>query len=152
MRSDAAGHSSLTPAQKQDVENSVRGFAINVADDVTQQGPTAWRKYFSDGPEFFMAVNGQLAFPDSQTATRVIQDLPSKIKLIDVKWGNDLRIDPLSPNLAMVATSYTEIITDLQGHRSTHNGYFTGLAEYRDDRWRFRDAHWSELVPPPANP
>jgi hypothetical protein len=29
------------------------------------------------------------------------------------------------------------------------NGFFTGLAELRNGRWQFRDAHWSIVAPAP---
>jgi len=41
-----------------------------VAHDVTQEGPLAWLKFFNTGPEFFMAVNGQLAFLERRCRKR----------------------------------------------------------------------------------
>jgi hypothetical protein len=49
-----------------------------------------------------------------------------------------------------VAASYTEVRVDTAGHRVDEAGYFTGLAEHRPEGWRFRDAHWSVVGPPPA--
>jgi hypothetical protein len=137
---------SLPPERKAAVEAGVRSFVSNVAHDVTQYGPAAWSKYFADEPAFFMADEGQLVFPNSQAAKQAIPNLSRVFKSIDLKWGDDLRIDPLTPSLAMVAVPYTEVRVDNAGHRVTETGYFTGLAEYRNGRWQFRDAHWS-VVP-----
>jgi hypothetical protein len=66
---------------------------------------------------------------------------------IELKWGDDLRVDPITADLAMVAASWHETMVDLAGHRVDQMGYFTGLAEYREGRWQFRNAHWSSPVP-----
>ncbi|MGC1371138.1 MAG: hypothetical protein WA824_03275 [Candidatus Sulfotelmatobacter sp.] len=122
-----------------------------VAHDVTQEGPLAWLKFFNNGPEFFMVVNGQLAFPNAAAAKEGTQNFARTINHLELTWGNDLRVDPLTAELAVVAAPWREIQVDQAGHRTEEAGYFTGLAEYRDGRWRFRDAHWSAPVsPPPA--
>jgi hypothetical protein len=117
-----------------------------VAHDVTENGPTTWQKEFADDPAFFMAVDGDLAFPNRQVAAQAIQNLPRIIKHIELRWGDNLRIDPLTADLAVVASSYTEVITDPTGHQLTENGFFTAVVELRDDRWQFRNAHWSDPV------
>ncbi len=53
-----------------------------VAHDVTQEGPPAWLKFFNTGPEFFMAVNGQLAFPNAATAKEGTQNFARTINHI----------------------------------------------------------------------
>jgi len=137
----------LTVAQVTAVENAVRQFAAIVAHDVTQEGPIAWNKHFSDQPAFFMAVNGKLAFPSGQAAKLAMPEVARTYKHIDLHWGDDLRVDALTPELAVMATSYDEVLDDAEGHRTTASGYFTGLAEFRDGQWQFRDAHWSVPVP-----
>jgi len=142
---------SLTPASAAALDESARTFMHTVAHDVTQEGPLAWLKFFNTGPEFFMAVNGQLAFPNAAAAKEGTQNFARTINRIDLTWGDDLRVDPLTAELAVVAASWREIQVDKAGHRIEEAGYFTALAEYRDGRWRFRDAHWSAPVsPPPA--
>lgn len=143
---------SLTPARAAAVEDDVRAFTRTVAHDVTQDGPTAWRKHFSDSPSFFMAVDGRLVFPNSAAATAGIQDFARTNKQISLKWGDDLRVDPLAPDLAVVAASYHEVQVNTAGQRVDETGFFTGIAEYRDGRWQFRNAHWSEPVPPATVP
>jgi len=143
---------SLTPAQASAVDAGVRAFAQTVAHDVTQDGPLAWEKHFADSPAFFMAVNGQLAFPNRAAATAAMPDITRAFKHIELQWGDDLRVDPLTSTLALVATSWHEVLTDPAGHSMDEKGYFTGVAEYREGRWQFRDAHWSAPVPPPPAP
>jgi hypothetical protein len=97
-----------------------------------------------------MASEGQLVFPNRAAATAAIQNLEETVKQIELKWGDDLRIDPLTKNLAVVATSYHEVRVSTDGLRIEENGFFTGIAEYRGGRWQFRNAHWSVIAPPVA--
>jgi hypothetical protein len=144
----AAAQAPLTPQARAAVSADVRHFMLAVASDVTQHGPTAWRAQFSPTPQFFMAVNGALAFADSAAASRGIAALPAIITSIELKWGDDLRIDPLTAHFAVVASSYYEVQTHPDGTRSIERGYFTGVAEQGVAGWTLRDAHWSSLAAP----
>ena len=124
-----------------------RAFAFDVARDVTAEGPAAWRKHFSQSPAFFMAADGNLQFPDSASATVGIEALTKTIKHIDLTWSDDLRVDALGPNMALIASPYHEIIVTSSGARVDSTGFFTGVAEFRDGHWRFRNAHWSSTRP-----
>jgi hypothetical protein len=141
---------SLRASRAAAVDEGVRTFAKAVAHDITQEGPVAWNRYFIDGPAFFMASEGRLVFPNRASATAAIQDLTRTVKQIELQWGDDLRVDPLTAELAVVATSYHEVRVVTTGGRVDENGFFTGTAEYRDGRWQFRNAHWSVAGPPPA--
>jgi hypothetical protein len=149
VRDTRSGESqSLTPARAAAVEAGVRAFTATVARDVTQEGPLAWGRHVDNGPAFFMAVNGQMAFPNSTAAKEGIQSAALSIKHIELKWGEDLRVDPLTSELAVVAAPWHEIQMDAAGHTVDVTGFFTGLAEHRDGHWQFRNAHWSSPVPP----
>ena len=64
-----ASHShSVTPNGASSVDQAVRAFMQTVSQSVTQDGPMAWIKFFDASPEFFMAVNGQMAFPNGAAA------------------------------------------------------------------------------------
>lgn len=139
---------SLSAAQKQAVADRVRHFVLEVSHDLTQEGPAAWRTHFEDSPSFFMIADGKMQFPDSASATRGIEALTHSIKHIDLQWGDDLRIDPLTPDFAVVATSYREVLTDAAGHQIISTGFFTGVAENLKGQWQFRNAHWSSAAPP----
>jgi len=146
---------SLTQARRAAVEEEARRFTATVAHDVTAEGPLAWRKHFADTPEFFMAVDGQLAFPNGHAAAQAIPGIARQIKHIELHWADDLRLDPLTENLCVVAASYTEVIElqpGVEGMRGTQSGFFTGLAEKRNGQWQFRDIHWSQPVPPAKAP
>ncbi len=148
---DASGQS-LTEAQAKQITEGVRRFARTVAHDVTTEGPKAWRRHFQDTPSFFMASEGRLVFPNSEAATTAIDELASTIKNIELRWGHDLRVDPLAPNLATLATEYHETRVSTAGRRVEEEGYFTGTVEYRSGRWQFRNAHWSIVAPPSPIP
>jgi len=146
MRRHAGDNSqSLTPEQKGAVEAGVRSLMFEVSRDVTANGPTAWQEHFIDDPVFFMASEGQLVFPNGQPAGQWIQGITHFIKTVHLQWGDAIRIDPLTPTLAIVGAPYVEVRTDPQGQQITEHGYFTGLAELRDGRWQFRDVHWSVI-------
>jgi hypothetical protein len=137
-----------TPADVTGVEAGVRAFVSAVARDITREGPAAWRRHFADEPTFFMAVDGRLVFPDRPAAARAIEDLERTIRHIELEWGPDLRVDPLTPTLAVVAAPYHEVRIGADGSRVDEKGYFTGVAQRRGDVWQFRDAHWSVAVAP----
>lgn len=147
VQNSAENSQPLTVAQLAGVQEGVRRFAATVAHDVTQEGPMAWNKHFSDRPAFFMAVNGKLAFSSGQDAALAMPEVARMFKRIDLRWGKDLRVDALTPGLAVMGASYDEVLDDAEGHRSTASGYFTGVAELRNGQWQFRDAHWSVPVP-----
>lgn len=131
-------------------EQTVRAFVQAVSENVSREGPAAWRREFADGPEFFMASNGQLVFADGSAAARGIEALTHTLPKIELHFGEDLRVDMLTSRFALVGGSYAELQTDAQGEQHIDRGYFTGLAERREGQWRFRSVHWSSL-PPPAH-
>lgn len=133
----------LDAARSGAIADSVRAFADSIALGVTARGPAAWRDYFSDGPEFFMASEGRLVFPNSDVAERAIQELVGQISSIELSWGDSLRVDPLAPGLAVIAAPYHEVRVDPAGDGVMEDGYFTGVAEHGPTGWRLRDAHWS---------
>jgi hypothetical protein len=135
----------ITADEAAQVDGAVRSFMATVARDVTHDGPTAWRKHFADSPAFFMVNDGQLAFPDSATATKGTEAFAATIKSIRLEWGSDLRVDPLTPKFAVVAVSFFEDQEQLTGRHVEERGYFTGVAEFREGRWQLRDAHWSSI-------
>lgn len=129
------------------IDRAVRAFMQTVSRSVTQEGPVAWIKYFDASPAFFMAVDGQMAFPNTAAAQEGTRKFAQTIHHIELKWGDDLRVDRLTNEFAMVAVSFREIQVDTTGRSITESGYFTGLAEYREGHWQFRNAHWSDPVP-----
>ena len=147
-----AGAATLDAPHASALIDSVRVFMANVAQGVSQRGPVAWRGYFEDSPAFFMASEGRLVFPSSDSATRGIQGLTRVIAHIELRWGDTLRVDPLAPGLAVVGGPYHEVRIDIQGRRLDEQGYFTGVAEHGRAGWRFRDAHWSVVAPPARVP
>jgi len=144
------GSAPLTETRKAAVKQEVRDFVATVARDVTQEGPRGWQKHFADDPAFFMAVDGKMQFPNGQSAREGIEYFAHIFVHVQLNWGDDLRIDPLTGDLAQVATSWHEFLLDKDGHRTEESGFLTGLVEKRDGEWQFRNAHWSEAAPPKA--
>ena len=146
----AVDSTAFTEARKEAVEREVRRFAATVSRDITQQGPAAWEKHFADSPAFFMASEGKLVFPNRQAARQAISELTRTIQHMELTWGEDLRVDPLSAEFAVVASSWHEVQGDKERGQTTEGGFFTGLAERHNGQWQFRNAHWSVIVPTPA--
>ena len=145
-----ADSTAFTAARKTAVEQEVRQFVASVSRDITQQGPTAWEKHLEDSPAFFLASEGKLTFPNRQAATQGISEFTRTIQHIELTWGDDLRVDALTPEFAVVASSWQEVWSDKQGHRTIEDGFFTGLAERHNGQWQFRNAHWSVVAPTPG--
>jgi hypothetical protein len=135
--------SSLTQDERQTETEGMCAFMRNVAHDVSNEGPAAWRKHFEDTPAFFMAVNGALAFHDSQSASEGIQKVAKTFKSIELQWGDEIRVDPLTAKFAAVGTTYREVLTTPEGQTVMSNGYFTAVAEKENGQWQFRNVHWS---------
>lgn len=141
------GSAPLTEAHKAAVEQEVRHFVATVARDVTHEGPRAWQKHLADDPAFFLATDGKVQFPNRQSAREGIESFARTFMQVQLNWGDDLRIDPLTGDLAQVATSWHEFLVDKDGHRMEESGFFTGLAERHNGQWQFRNAHWSVAAP-----
>ena len=133
----------MTPAAREVVQRDVRAFMAEVASTVSAQGPAGWRQAFADGPEFFMASDGQLVFADGASADRGIEALTHTLPKITLSFGADLRVDVLTPAFAVIGASYEELQGDARGAEHTVRGYFTAVAERHQGRWQLRDAHWS---------
>ncbi len=142
----------LTASQAASVQQQVRAFASAVAEDVTHNGPAAWGRHFADSPAFYMADEGQLVFPNRAAATAAIADLVKTVQHIELQWGQDVRVDVLTANLAGVASPYHEVRVDTAGRRVEERGFFTAVAELQNGRWQFRNAHWSVARPASAAP
>jgi hypothetical protein len=72
---------------------------------------------------------------------------PAPSRKSNSKWGNGLRVDPLTQDLAVIAAPWHEIMTLADGNRLDTSGYFTAVAESRNGRWLFRNVHWSTMPP-----
>jgi hypothetical protein len=140
----------MTEAQSAEVSSSVRDWMQTVASDVTHSGPTAWLKYFDDNPAFFMANNGQMAFANGAAAQDGTKKFATNISHIELKWGDDIRVNVLTSEFASVAAPWHEVQVDLNGHRVEEGGYFTATAQNKGGRWFFRDTHWSMPLPQAA--
>jgi hypothetical protein len=137
--------SKLGQYQYAQVRDSVQEMARQIAIDVSRNGPIAWLRHFSDTDAFFMASDGQLMFPNYDSASSFIQNkLIKMMSRIELSW-TDIRIDPLSEDLAILAAHYKETITDSASRLMNESGYFTCLAQRTNKGWQLRNAHWSLL-------
>lgn len=137
---------SLTSAQSSVIKDSVKQMVETIAKSISHEGPLAWLRYFENSPDFFMASDGQLVFPDNNAATNFLKNIYAKgVSRIELRWKN-IRIDPLTSKIAGVAAFFHEEITDTAGKMSPSDGYFTGIVERTTQGWQLRNAHWS-IIP-----
>ena len=124
------------------VRDSVQKMAGSIAKDIACEGPVAWLRYFENTPEFFMASEGQLVFPNNDSAKNFIKNtLVKSISKIELHWNN-IRVDPLTTRLAGISANFHEDITDYEGKKIAEDGYFTGIAHQTPQGWQLRNAHW----------
>jgi len=133
----------LTPEERSIVRDSIVLMTSSIAKDLSNEGPAAWLKYFENAPGFFMVSDGQLVFPDIETAKKFIKTTLVKIMpKIELRWSN-IQIEPLTLKLASISAVYSEDITDSAGKTTLHKGYFTAIAHQSTQGWKLHNAHWS---------
>jgi hypothetical protein len=140
-------HPQLTTEQSKLVKDSVFKLTADIATNISTKGPAAWLNYFEDTPGFFMASDGQLAFTDYPSAKAfILNTLVKSIPHIKLRWEN-LRIDPLTSNLAAMGADFHEDITNAAGNSLPFDGYFTATAHFNGHSWKLRNLHWSIKKP-----
>jgi hypothetical protein len=118
----------------------------SIAKDVLRNGPVAWLTYFENTPDFFMVSDGQLVFPNIETAKKIINNtLLKTIQKIELRWSN-IQIDPLTNKLASISAAFNEDITDSTRKTTPHAGYFTAIACQTSQGWKLHNAHWSSMA------
>jgi hypothetical protein len=133
----------LSTTENATVKDSVTLMAENIERDISTKGPAAWLDYFEDGPDFFMASDGQIAFTDYPSSRKfILNTLVKAIPHINLKWKN-LRVYPLANNLAVVGADFHEELTGSNGKTQNVNGYFTGTAIFKGPHWKLKNLHWS---------
>ncbi|MFI5185428.1 MAG: hypothetical protein ACHQF0_01750 [Chitinophagales bacterium] len=137
---------SLTTKQISDVQDSVRVLTDSIAKNISLEGPVAWLRYFENSPDFFMAADGQLVFPNIDSAKNFITNtLVKTYRNIQLHWSN-MRITPVTSQFALVGAGYHEDITYSDGKKLSTDGYFTGAAHQTDQGWKLQNAHWSSIT------
>jgi len=137
---------SLTQTQYSIVKKNVSKMVESIAKNVSDQGPVAWLFYFENAHDFFMVSDGQLKFPNKDTATNFINNtLVHNIRKIELHWSN-IRIEPLTTKLASIGSIFHEDIITIDRKKISVNGYFTGIAHQTSEGWKLHNAHWSTLA------
>ena len=136
-------NSGLSDADKATVIQNVRNLADSVIVDLSAKGPAAWLGYFENSPGFYMASDGQIAFPDYKAATTFVNDtLAKQFKSVHLKFNNT-HITPLSAQYATVGAGFHEDMIDLSGKSMHFDGYFTATAHQSANGWKYLNMHWS---------
>ena len=142
-----APRAELTPERAVMIRDSVAAFMAEVAAGVSARSSEGWLDYFEASPSFLMASDGRVAFASHPEAVDAVTAMARGFRSIDLAWGT-VRIDPLAPGLAHVATDYREAITDTAGTVVRFGGYLTAVARHGAEGWRLMTLHWSSPVAP----
>ena len=124
----------------------VKEFSETLIKDLHDIGPSGWLLHFDPSEEFYMASDGNLVFPDADSATVFVNQLSETLDIIDLELL-DLRQDHHSSGFVSIASPYEESITDKQGSVILFGGFVTMLLIKNGDEWKIRNLHWSS----PAN-
>jgi len=138
----AAGCAGPQAVPEAEVVAEVTAFLEGIPARLAAAGPTAWLDVFAAEPGFFMASDGQVAFPDRAAAEAFLADFAPRVEALQLAW-DEVRVVPLSATLAAVGTSYAERIDFADGTVARFTGYMTGLARRATDGWRLQHLHWS---------
>jgi hypothetical protein len=135
--------SALDTNEKNLVTDGIRRWTSSLISDLSIHGPVAWLNYFEESPDFFMVANGQLAFKDYQSGKVFVEDTLIKYFVKINLQLNQLRIDPLTSNLASIGAGFHEELIDSAGKMTLADGYLTGLVKQTNNGWKFRNLQWS---------
>ena len=139
--------SGLSPDHALALRDSVTRFLESIPNGLDSDGPVAWLRFFESTPSFFMASDGQVAFPGFDSAQAFLEVFSNSVSGMELIWET-LRVEPLAPGVAAVAASYRESITDTAGATVSFGGFMTGIARSTAGAWRLQNLHWSSPVPP----
>ena len=133
----------LDPKERSVVTDSIRYMTSSLIHDLSIHGPVAWLNYFEESPDFFMVSDGQLAFKDYQSGKTFIESILVKNIVTIHLQLNQLRIDPLTSDLASIGAGFHEELTDTTDKIIMADGYLTGLVIQTNHGWKFRNLQWS---------
>lgn len=122
-------------------------FFTGIPAELAARGPLAWLDLFEDGPAFFMASDGAVAFHDRAEAEIFLADFAPGVSGMRLEWI-DPRLDPLTESIVAVSSSYAETITLSDGTATSFGGHVSGVLRRRGGAWRIQHLHWSS---PPAS-
>jgi hypothetical protein len=136
-------NSGISETDKAGIKQSVQNLTDSTISNLSTKGPAAWLTYFENSPEFFMASDGSIAFPDYQTAENFVNGtLTKQFRSIHLKL-NDMRITPIAANYAAIGANFHEDLIDLSGKSMPFDGYFTATAHHTGRGWKYLNMHWS---------
>lgn len=139
------------PAPTNPITQGAIEFMNGVAVGVSRDGPIAWKRYFAAEPDFYMISEGRLVFDGGDNAHKSIDDLTRTVERIELRWGEPIRVDPVTSTRVLISAAYYERIVMRSGTTTDEQGWMTGLAEPGPEGWRFLNLHWS-VVPDPKSP
>lgn len=135
--------SALDTKESHLVTDSIHRLVSGLTKDLADRGPIAWLNYFEESPDFFMVSNGQLVFKDYQSGKTFIENILTK-NLIKIHLQlNQLRIDPLTSDLASIGADFHEDLVDSAGKIIQGDGYLTALVKHTPQGWKLRNLQWS---------
>jgi hypothetical protein len=132
----------LDPEHAGAMRDSVGALLEDIAAGLAAEGPLAWLRYLEDSPGFVMVSDGQVVFPNRDSAQAFLLSFAESVTSMQLVWDST-RVEPLAPGIAAIAAQYHESITDTAGAVASFGGSVSGVARNRSGEWRFQHLHWS---------
>ena len=133
------------PARRAALVVEVTDFMNALPKRLGRDGPAAWLDHFAEDDRFSMASDGAVAFADRDEAAAMLADFAPTIATMELVW-EQLRVDILSEDVALVVTPYRERLVTTAGEELSFAGCFSGVAVRTPVGWRLLHLHWSSPV------
>ncbi len=137
--------SQLTESHRSAIEDSVRQFLTEFADQTSTGDLTALIPYYANEPGFHWMENGALSYPSYDSVTATLRRIAPTIAESRFEF-EELRVVALAPGTASLSMLFRQFFTDTSGFAFDFGGAMTLIAVHRDDSWKFISGHVSEPV------
>lgn len=125
----------LSEKEQEDIINDVTIMMKNYCKDVKQSGLTAEFRYLDNSSDFFWVPPGYKSSISYDSVAAILKRNASIYKSVDNSYQN-LRIIPLSKELASYTAKVNSVMTDTTGKTSAFTLIETGIVIKRKDGWK----------------
>ncbi len=138
--------SQLTESHRSAIEDSVRQFLTEFADQTSTGDLTAIIPYYANDPGFHWMENGAFSYPSYDSVTATLRRMAPTIAERRFKF-EELRVVALAPGAASLSMLFRQFFTDTSGFAFDFGGAMTLIAVHRDDGWKLISGHVSAPLP-----
>ncbi len=137
--------SQLTESHRNAIEDSVRHFLTEFAEQVNTGELTTIIPYYANEPGFHWIENGALSYPSYDSVTATLRRMAPTIAESRFEF-EELRVVALAPGAASISMLFRQFFTDTSDFAFDFGGAMTLIAVHRDDGWKLISGHISAPV------